>query len=75
VAEGVPALYLAGTVRVDSGQLTVRLEPPHGSATEWTYAVGLSPVDQAIANPDAGTWQLSIERVGGIGEYSLRLSY
>ena len=49
--------------------------PPHGSATEWTYALGLSPVDQAITSPDAGTWQLSVESVGGTGEYSLRLSY
>jgi hypothetical protein len=77
VREGVPVLTLGGTVRVDTGDLTVTLTPPHGPAAfNLTYGTGTTVVDQDFASPEAGTWTLSVSAGNpASGRYDLRLSY
>lgn len=76
VREGVPVLTLGGTVRVDTGSLTVTVTPPHGGATEVLCLPGTTVVDQDFASPAAGTWTLSVSAGNpASGRYDLRLSY
>ena len=77
VREGVPVLTLGGSVRVDTGSLTVTVTPPHGGpAFDATYLPGTTVVDRDFVPPAAGTWTLSVSAGNpASGRYDLRLSY
>jgi hypothetical protein len=75
VAEGVPVLYLGGTVQVVSGELRVVVTPPTGPDAYNELQNGPAAISTTFPNPKAGTWQLRIESVSGTGEYSLRMYY
>jgi hypothetical protein len=71
-------LRLAGTLRVDTGTLQVRLAPPHGGDVfDMTYTPGPAPqVDELYTNPAEGTWTLRIDAdASGTGRYDLDLRY
>jgi hypothetical protein len=75
VAEGVPVLYVSGTVQVMSGELRVVVTPPTGPDAYNQLKNGPTAINETFTDPKAGTWQLRVESVNGTGEYSLRMSY
>jgi hypothetical protein len=77
VRDGMLSLLLTGSVRVDSPDLQVRLTPPHGGDLyNETFTIpGTHLIDFTHSNPEAGTWTLSVESLGGSGQYDLRLRY
>jgi hypothetical protein len=69
-------LLLFGSVQVASGQLQVRLVPPHGvDAFNRTFGAAVTSIDEQFANPAEGTWTLRVDSLGGTGQYDLTLKY
>jgi hypothetical protein len=76
VGPGLPQLVLFGSVQVASGQLQVRLIPPHGvDAYNRTFGAGTGSISEQFPGPAEGTWTLRADSLGGTGQYDLTLKY